>query len=62
MYVGRGEDEHVFALLDAGADDAIVTKRPWYNLAVEYSEGMVRGPTQPFKRRQHLCLKVPNPA
>jgi hypothetical protein len=38
----RGEDAHVFALLDKGADDAIVTKRPWFNLAVEYSEGMVR--------------------
>jgi hypothetical protein len=49
----------VFALLDAGADDAIVTKRPWYNLAVEYSEGMVRRTTQPFYGRlpSHLHLK-----
>ena len=36
----------MFALLDKGADDAIVTKQPWYNLAVEYSEGMVRPATQ----------------
>ena len=33
----RGEDTHVFALLDKGADDAIVTKRPWFNLAVAYA-------------------------
>ena len=46
MAFARGEDEHVFALLDAGADDAIVTKRPWYNLAAEYSEGMVQHTTQ----------------
>ena len=50
----RGEDEHVFALLAAGADDAIVTKRPWYNLAVEYSEGMVR-------RNARWCIRPLSP-
>ena len=55
----RGEDEHVFALLDAGADDAIVTKRPWYNLAVEYSEGMVRRKARSCCTRWSLSVASP---
>jgi hypothetical protein len=35
-----GEDEHVHALLDSGVDDSLVTKRSWFNMACEYSEGM----------------------
>ena len=34
-----GEDEHVFALLESGADTSLTTTQPWFNMAAEYSEG-----------------------
>jgi ankyrin repeat protein len=35
-----GEDEHVAALLDAGADDSLRTTQPWFNMALEYPAGI----------------------
>ena len=35
-----GEDAHVYALLDAGADDSTRTTAPWFNMAMEYESGL----------------------
>eukprot|EP01052_Picozoa_sp_SAG31_P051438 SAG31_NODE_12213_length_958_cov_1.288708_1_plen_171_part_10 len=35
-----GEDEHVRALLDAGADTSLRTTKDWFNGALNYSPGM----------------------